>query len=122
MPEEAVFTRDFWLPGIPEKQARGIGMPEGTIFPGNYSRRAYQESKRGKKVCPRKQFSRKISITGHTGKASERNRYARGSNFFGKFQSPGIPEKQARGIGMPEEAIFPGNISHGAYQESKRGG
>lgn len=61
MPEEAVFTRDFWLPGIPEKQARGIGMPEGRFF-------------------------REIIAAGHTRKAREGE------------------------IGMPEEAIFPGNF------------
>ena len=53
-------------------------------------------------------------------KASKGNRYARGSDNPGELQSPGIPEKQARGIGMPEEAIIPGNFRHWAYQKSKR--
>ena len=96
-------------------------MPEGAIIPGNFSHRAYRKSKREEQVCPRKRFLREISVTGHTRKASKRNRYARGSDNPGKFQSLGIPGKQAREIGMPEEAIIPGNFNRRAYRKSKRG-
>ena len=75
-------------------------MPEEAIIPGNFSCGAYQESKQGEKVCPRKRFSRKNSVAGHTGKASEGNRYARGSDFPGKFLTRGIPEKQAKNKSM----------------------
>ena len=82
------------------KQARGTGMPEEAIFTGNFCHGAYQESKRGKQVCPRKQFLRGIFVTGHTGKAREGNRYAQGSDFPGKFLTLGIPEKQAKNKSM----------------------
>ena len=47
--------------------------------------------------------------------------YAQGSDNPGEFQSPGIPEKQARETGMPEEAISPEKFSRRAYQKSKQG-
>ena len=71
-------------------------MPKKAIFPEKFCHRAYQKSK-------------------------QEDRYAQESDFPGKFQSPGIPGKQERGIGMPEGAIFPGNFCRGAYRRSKRG-
>ena len=65
----------FQSPGIPEKQAREIGMPEGAIFAGDFCHRAYRKSKRGKQVCSRKRFPREISDTGHTGEASKEQKY-----------------------------------------------
>ena len=75
-------------------------MPKEAICSGNFCHRAYQKSKRGEQVCPRKRFARKISVIGHTRKASEGKRYAQGSDFSGKFLSSGIPEKQARDKSM----------------------
>ena len=78
-------------------------MPEEAISVGNFCHQAYQESKQGEQVCPRKRFSREISAVGHTGEASEGNRYAQESDFPGKILSPGIPEKQARGQVCPRK-------------------
>ena len=50
-------------------------MPEEAIIPGNFNRRAYRKSKRGKQVCPRERFLREISDTGHTGEASKEQKY-----------------------------------------------
>ena len=114
------FSRKNSVTGHTRKASKRTGMPKKAIFPEKFCHRAYQESKQGEQVCPRKRLSRKNSVTGHTGKANKGNRYARGNDFPGKFLSPGIPGKQARGIGMPKEAIIPGNFCHRAYQKSKR--
>ena len=58
---------------------------------------------------PEEAISREISAVGHTGEASEGNRYAQENGFPGKIQSSGIPEKQARGQVCPRKR-FPREI------------